>query len=155
MRPHERTLSAAEQQKNNNKKHHPGLTPTINLCSIVLLVVSHRDSHNYAIWESPVWEQRKRKYSTALDIVFYAGGAVKLARAWGEGRGEGRGRRYDPPLKYCHLFLKKKNRGIDKLFHKKDMMRNFALFNEKKRADARKRYTAMVPRHKGVYMNTP
>ena len=25
----------------------------------------------------------------------------------------------------------------------------------KKRADARKRYTAMVPRHKGVHMNTP
>ena len=23
------------------------------------------------------------------------------------------------------------------------------------RADARKRYTAMVPRHKGVHMNTP
>ena len=26
---------------------------------------------------------------------------------------------------------------------------------EKERADARKRYTAMVPRHKGVHMNTP
>ena len=28
-------------------------------------------------------------------------------------------------------------------------------FGENKRADARKRYTAMVPRHKGVHMNTP
>ena len=28
-------------------------------------------------------------------------------------------------------------------------------FDKNKRADARKRYTAMVPRQKGVHMNTP